>query len=184
MILCIQKVIIRIRRGTFYVTNVTKTCTHVILSQQYPRMDSVEPYIRTKTSWDFRPLICNRRCDTSTDGWLRTSVSEPHTRQQTDVYAGHTSQRRRHTEPTGPNGTAFTRSWHFPNSVDTPTYKFCGLPPITRRSSTFELSMGRFTHTMPFPCPYPAATLSFSEHGQFIVTVVLAVYSYCGTGSL
>jgi hypothetical protein len=126
--------------------------THVI-SSQYHRMDSVEPYIRTKTTRDFRPLICNRRCNTATNGWLRTSVSDSLKRQQTDVYAGHTSQRRRHTEPTGPNGT--TLSWHFRNQtlnnrgneVTVFNFQYFSVPiPTfhTQKSRTFK-----FTNTTP-----------------------------------
>jgi hypothetical protein len=105
--------------------------------------------------------------------WRLASYFRVWSTQQTDVYAGHTSQRQRHTEPTGPNDTA--SSWHFPNSANTPTYKFCGRPPVTRRSY-FWTEYGPI-HTyhavpLPIPCRDPA------------ILRTRAVYSYCGTGSV
>jgi len=81
MIKRIQKCfIVRIRRGTFYATNETKTCTHVTYHDNILVRNSVELYIRTKTIWDFRPLICYRRWETATNDWLRAFVSDPRNR--------------------------------------------------------------------------------------------------------
>ena len=66
--------------GAFYATNETKTCTHVTYHDNIHVRNSVELYIRTKTVWHFRPLICYRRCETATNGWLRAFMSDPHKR--------------------------------------------------------------------------------------------------------
>jgi len=130
--------IIRIRRGTFYETNMTKTCTHVAYHDN----------ILVRIQWSF--TSARKRFGTSgvssvtdvatlslTAGFAPSCLI--HTR---DFYAENTSQRRRHAEPTGPNGTA--SSLHFRNPADTPTSKFCGLPRVKRRDSNFELSKSSF----------------------------------------
>lgn len=121
------------------------------ISRRYPRMDSVELYIRTKTIWDFRPLICNRRCVTATNGWLRTFMSDPrkkrHLRKKTLRNDG------RYTEPIGPNGTA--SSLHFRNSADTPTSKFLLSPSCQTTGQYFwtEQIIISFTHSSQLISP-------------------------------
>jgi hypothetical protein len=144
MIKRIQKFfIIRIWRGTFYVTNVTKTCTYVTYHDN----------ILVQIQWSF--TSARKRFGTSGLSSVTDVAKLPltvgfspscliHTM---DVYAENTSQRRRHTEPTGPNGTA--SSLHFRNSADKTTSKFCGLPRVKRRDSTFELSKSSLPSHIP-----------------------------------
>ena len=143
MIKRIQKFfIIRISRGTFYATNVTKTCTHVTYQN-----------ILVRIQWSF--TSARKRFGTSGLSSVTDVAKLPltagfspscliHTR---DAYAENTSQRRRHTEPRGPNSTA--SRFHFRNSADTPTSKFCSIPRVKRRDSTFELSKSSFPSHIP-----------------------------------
>jgi len=113
--------IIRKRRGTFYVTNVTKKCTYVTYHDN----------ILVRIQWSF--TSARKRFGTSGLSSVTDIAKLPltaglapsfliHTR---DFYAENISPRRRHTEPIGPNGTA--SSLHFRNSADTLTSKFYGL---------------------------------------------------------
>jgi len=153
MIKRIQKFfIISIRRGTFYVTNVTKKCTHVTYHDN----------ILIRIQWSF--TSARKRLGTSGLSSVTDVAKLPltggfppsfliHTR---DVYVENTSQRRRYTQPIAPNGTA--SSLHFRNSADTLTSKLCGLPRAKRQDSNFEMSKSSFPSTHSFQLIIPSET--------------------------
>jgi hypothetical protein len=123
--------------------NVTKICNHVTYHDN----------ILIRIQWSLtseRKRFGTSGISTVTDAakmplTARFATSRPiHT---TDVYAENTLQRRRDTEPTGPNGTA--SSLHFRKSAEKPTSKFCGLPRVKRLDSTFEQSKSSFPSHIP-----------------------------------
>jgi hypothetical protein len=144
MIKRIQKMfIISIRCGTFYAMNVTKACTHVTYHDN----------ILVRIQWSL--TSARKRFGTSGVSSVTDVAKLPLTAgfapscliHTTDVYAENTSQRRQHSMPTGPNGTA--SSLHYRKSAEKPTSKFCGLPRVKWQDSTFEQSKSSFPSHIP-----------------------------------